>query len=66
MNTQPTHTQYNTCPQCGHRDEWQVLLNIPVHDWRSWCSDCGRTLSASGEPTDASGYTDDLSIEVIS
>ena len=41
-NTQPTHTQINTCPQCGHRTEWQVLMSISIHDWRHWCIACQR------------------------
>ena len=66
-NAQPTHTQINTCPQCGHRSEWQVLLSISIHDWRHWCIAClGANAGNTTEPSDASGYTDEVSIEVIS
>ena len=66
-NAQPTHTQTNTCPHCGRRDEWQVLVSITVHDWEKWCSAClGANAGNTTEPRDASGYTDDVCIEVIS
>jgi len=66
-NAQPTHTQINTCPQCGHRTEWQVLMSISIHDWQHRCVTCLRTMGGyTTEPSDASGYTDEVSIEVIS
>jgi len=61
-----THTQINTCPNCGQRDEWQVSLTVTAHDWHNWCFACLRKLSGGDtEPSDASGYGGDVSVMII-
>jgi hypothetical protein len=59
----PTHTQINTCKNCGKVEHWEVLQSISIHDWRQWCSDCLRKIGGNTtEPSDANGYAD---IDVI-
>ncbi len=58
----------NTCPNCAKSTSHEVNpLYVSATPTAYWCADCIRATPApEREPNDASGFTEDVTIEILS